>query len=127
MKPRVHLRLDPALLGQLERTARQGKTTKTALLEAALRLYFDPARNLPLEERLFRRLEWRGNLQVEALMQFVLYWLTHTETLIEGDRDFAHARGRRRMDYFIDQVASRLGNRRTLAQESWRWEGPKLE
>ena len=37
MKPRVNLRLDGALLAQLEAAARAQKTTKTDILEQALR------------------------------------------------------------------------------------------
>ena len=57
MKPRVNLRLDAALLAQLEAAARAQKTTKTAVLEDALRCYLDPDRSRSMEDRLMERMD----------------------------------------------------------------------
>ncbi|MGE6699299.1 hypothetical protein ACQKH5_16495 [Hyphomonas sp. NPDC076900] len=46
-------------------------------------------------------------LLLETLGQFVLYWLTRTDPIPEGEREIAHALGQRRFDYFIQQVARR--------------------
>ena len=132
MKPRVNLRLDAKLLAALESAAREQKTTKTAVLEDALRCYLDPDRNRSLEDRLMERMDgfesrlgrlsWAVDLGVEATGHFVLYWLTRTDPIPEGERETAHALGQRRFDYFIDQIAKKLRRRRSLVAESLRWE-----
>ena len=45
---------------------------------------------------------------LEALGQFVLYWLTRTDPLPEGEREAAHALGQRRFNYFVEQVARKV-------------------
>ncbi|WP_291201561.1 hypothetical protein [Hyphomonas sp.] len=137
MKPRVNLRLDATLLAQVEAAALERRTTKTDILEDALRCYFDPDRSRPLEDRLMQRMDrferrmgrlsWAVDLSVELVSQFVLYWLTRTDPIPEADRQMAHALGQRRFDHFINQVAGKVGRRRTLVQESLRWEDPDPE
>ena len=137
MKPRVNLRLDAALLAQLEAAARAQKTTKTDILEQALRCYLDPDRNRSLEDRLMERMDsfekrlgqlfWAVDLGVETTGHFVLYWLTRTDPIPESERDIAHALGERRFDYFINQIAKKLHRRRSLVQESLRWEQSEPE
>lgn len=137
MKPRVNLRLDATLLAQLESAAREQKTTKTAVLEDALRCYLDPDRNRSLEDRLMERMNnfekrlgqlfWAVDLGVETTGHFVLYWLTRTDPVPESERDIAHALGERRFDHFINQIAKKLHRRRSLVQESLRWEQSEPE
>ncbi len=132
MKPRANLRLDARLLAQVEQAAHERRTTKTDILEDALRVYFDPDRRRPLEERLFERLdtferrmgrlEWNTDLNVEVLGHYIFYWLTRTDPLPEEEREAAHGLGRRRFDHFISQVAKKVSRKRTLARESRRWE-----
>ena len=137
MKPRVNLRIDAALLVQLEAAARKAKTTKTDILEEALRRYLDPERNRLLEERLMERMDmielrmgrlsWAVDLGVETTGHFVLYWLTRTDPIPEGERETAHALGTRRFDHFINQIAKKLRRRRSLVAESLGWEQPEPE
>jgi len=137
VKPRVNLRIDAALLALLEAAAREAKTTKTDILEQALRRYLDPGRNRLLEERLMERmgmielrmdrLFWAVDLGVETTGHFVLYWLTRTDPIPEGERETAHALGQRRFDYFINQIAKKLRRRRSLVAESLRWEQSEPE
>ena len=71
-----------------------------------------------LEERLLARLDGfevrQGEIErdvallLETLGQFVLYWLTRTDPIPEGEREIAHALGQRRFDYFIDQVVRKV-------------------
>lgn len=137
MKPRVNLRLDAALLAQLEAAALERKTTKTDILEQALRCYLDPDRNRSLEDRLMERMDsfekrlgqlfWAVDLGVETTGHFVLYWLTRTDPIPESERDIAHALGQRRFDHFINQIAKKLRRRRSLVAESLRWEQSEPE
>lgn len=137
MKPRVNLRLDATLLARLETAAHERRTTKTDILEEALRFYLDPDRSRSLEDRLMQRMDsfekrlgrlsWAVDLSVETTGHFVLYWLTRIDPIPDVERDVAHALGQRRFDYFINQVASRLRRRRSLVEESLRWEHPDPE
>jgi hypothetical protein len=47
-------------------------------------------------------------MSLEATGQFILYWLTRTDPIPEGEREIAHALGQRRFDHFIAQVARKL-------------------
>ena len=117
-KPRLNLRLRADLLYKLEEAARRPGVTKNALIEHALQEYFEPAIRDGLEERLLERLDAfevrQGEIErgvallLETLGQFVLYWLTRTDPIPEGEREIAHALGQRRFEYFIQQVASKV-------------------
>jgi hypothetical protein len=123
-KPRANLRLSPKLNNALCAAAERPGVTKTALLEAALQQFFFPDENPTFEGRLLSRMddfsmrqaaiERDVALTMETLAQFVFYWLTRTEPLPQGERDAAHALGQRRFDYFIEQVARKLGGSETL-------------
>lgn len=117
-KPRLNLRLRADLLRKLEEATRRPGVTKNALIEQALEEFFEPEIRHDLEERLLSRLESfeirQGEIErdvallLETLGQFVLYWLTRTDPIPEGEREIAHALGQRRFDYFIDQVARKV-------------------
>lgn len=117
-KPRLNLRLRADLSRKLEEATRRPGVTKNALIEKALEEYFEPEIRHGLEERLLARLDRfevrQGEIErdvallLETLGQFVLYWLTRTDPIPEGERDIAHALGQRRFDYFIDQVARKV-------------------
>jgi hypothetical protein len=91
MKPRVNLRLDAQLLAMLEDVAFEHQTTKTAVLEAALRHFFSEERDYTLEDRVMKRmdnfetrmgrLEWKTNLSIEIMSHYMHYWLTRTDPL----------------------------------------------
>ena len=135
MKPRVNLRLDAQLLAILEDVALEHQTTKTAVLEDALRHYFSEERDYALEDRVMKRmdnfekrmgrLEWKTNLSIEIMSHYMHYWLTRTDPIPESHRDAAAALGFRRFNYFMDQVSMKMKARRTLSHESLRWQGAK--
>lgn len=117
-KPRLNLRLRPEVLARLEAETRRPGVTKNAVIEKALEEYFQPAVRLRLEERLLQRLDSfevrQGEIErdvalsLETLGQFVLYWLTRTDPIPDGERETAHALGQRRFTYFIEQVARKV-------------------
>jgi predicted DNA-binding protein len=117
-KPRLNLRLRADLLRKLEEATRRPGVTKNVLIEQALEEYFEPATRYGLEERLLRRLDdfevRQGEIErdvalsLEALGQFILYWLTRTDPIPAGEREIAHALGQKRFDHFIAQVARKL-------------------
>ena len=112
-KPRLNLRLSPDVYAKLtEMTLRPG-VTKSAIIEQALREFFNPEIRDGMEKRILKRLnqfdvrqghiERDTNIAVEALGQFIFYWLTRTDPLPEDEREAAHALGRRRFDYFLSK------------------------
>ena len=117
-KPRLNLRLASDVYAKLNEMTRKPGTTKSAIIEQALREYFNPEIRQGLEERIFERLndfdlrqsaiEQDVGITLEALGQYVLYWLTRTDPLPERDRDAAHALGFRRFNHFIDQVGRKF-------------------
>jgi len=125
-KPRLNLRLRADLSRKLEEATRRPGVTKNALIEQALEEYFEPEIRHDLEERLFARLDRfevrQGEIErdvallLETLGQFVLYWLTRTDPIPEGEREIAHALGQRRFEHFTAQVARKLFNGSTLSK-----------
>jgi predicted transcriptional regulator len=118
-KRRVHVRLSDKIWAELDRVAQGPGVTQSAIVEDALRRYFDPQAKAGREEAILRRLDAidlrQGAVErdaaviLETLGQYVLYWLTRTEPLPEGERDIAHNLGQKRFDYFIEQVARKVG------------------
>jgi hypothetical protein len=100
--------------------------TKNAIIEQALQEYFEPEMRHGLEERLLARLDdfevRQGEIErdlalsLETLGQFVLYWLTRTDPIPEGEREIAHALGQRRFEHFIGQVARKLTGGEVLSK-----------
>lgn len=117
-KPRVNIRLPTNLHERLCREADRPGATKAKIVEAALRAWFEPEAAMTQEARLLKRLDGFDLRQAsiehdlactyETLAHFILYWLTRTEPIPEGERDAAHALGKRRFDYFIEQVARKV-------------------
>ena len=54
------------------------------------------------------RIETSVSETYETLAHFVLYWLTHTEPIQDGEREAAQALGQRRFEHFVGQVARRI-------------------
>ena len=117
-KPRINLRLAAGVYAKLDEATRHPGVTKSAIIEQALREYFNPEVKLRFEERIMARLDAfdvrQGEIErdvgftLEALGQFVLYWLTRTDPLPEREWDAAHALGQRRFRYFVEQVARKV-------------------
>lgn len=117
-KPRVNIRLSTKLYAELCEAARQPGVTKTAIVENALRAWFNPEARATLEDRLLQRMDQFDERQAEierdlaftyeTVAQYVYYWLTRTEPIPEGERDIAHALGRKRLAYFHEQVVRKV-------------------
>lgn len=117
-RPRVHIRLPTNLHARLCEEAGKPGATKAKIVEAALSAWFNPETTQTLEDRLLARLDRFDDRQseierdvaftFEALTHYILYWLTRTEPLPDGERDAAQALGQRRFDFFIEQVATKI-------------------
>lgn len=119
-KPRVNIRISTKLYAQLCEAAGKPGVTKTAIVEDALRAWFDPEARSVLEERLLARMDAFDQRQADmerdlaftyqALVHYIYYWLTRTEPIPDGERDIAHAMGKKRLSYFLDQVGQKVRN-----------------
>jgi len=122
-KRRVHIRLPTNLHARLDEEAEKPGATKAKIVENALRAWFDPDSRKSLEQRLLERIDAFDLRQAaierdvafayETLAHFILYWLTCTEPIPDGERDAAQALGKRRFDHFIAQVAEQLVQNQT--------------
>lgn len=119
-KNRIHARISDKTWAQLKRVAEGPGVTQSAIIEEALRCFFDPERKAGRDQAILGRLDAldlrQGAIErdtaliLETLGQHVLYWLTRTEPLPDGERDIAHSLGRKRFDYFIEQVARKVSS-----------------
>lgn len=115
-KPRINLRLSPAMYDQLMLAAAAPGVTIGEIVEAALAEYFGPAISEKQSEAICARLDrlevLSGSLErdlavaTETIAMFARYWLTATPPLPELDRKAAHALGEKRYERFQEQVAS---------------------
>ncbi|AXE63921.1 hypothetical protein BBF93_06600 [Hyphomonas sp. CACIAM 19H1] len=121
VKPRrLNIRVTDNMAKQLELEARLHGVSMTAIIETALERYFDDAKAETPELIVIRRLDRMDlrqasierdlSISLDMLRHYIFYWLTRTEPIPDGDRDAAHALGRRRMDHFLAQIA-RNGSR----------------
>lgn len=125
---RLNIRVTEALAKQLEREARLHGVTMTAIVETAIERYVDTEAAEPPEALILRRLDRMDRNQAKAerdlavasetLQHFILYWLTVTPPVMEGERDAAQALGRRRMDHFASQVARKVNAQSALDLEA---------
>jgi len=124
-KPRLKLRLAGDVYAKLDEMTRKPGSTKSAIIEQALREYFNPEIRYGLEERILERLngfdirqsaiERDVGITLEALGQYVMYWLTRTDPLPESEREAAHALGLRRFNHFIEQVGRKFYGNEALS------------
>lgn len=124
-KPRINIRLSHKAYAMLDEMARKPGVYKSSILEDAFWAYLDAHQGAGADKTLLKRLdsidlrlnavERDAALAVETLGQFVLYWLTRTEPLPDGERDAAHRLGQQRFAYFIEQVARKLGRNEGLS------------
>jgi len=126
--------LDADLSDRLEAVTRHPSTTKSAVIETALKDWFERKGQHELDTRFSPRLDrlsrgqdrLRRDLDVvlESLALFVRYQLTQTAHLPEPDAA-ARAQGQDRFQRFVDQVGRRLAKGdATLRSANPETEGP---
>ena len=118
-KPRINLRLSGDVYAKLDEMTRRPGATKSAIIEQALREYFNPEIRQGMEERILKRMdkiERDVEIALEAIGQFVFYWLTRTDPLPESEREAAHALGLRRFNFFIEQVGQKVCGSNLLSE-----------
>jgi len=127
---RINFRLTDADYQLLKNEADKHRTTMSAILEVAVKTYFNPDTNAPLDAKVLRRMNGFDERQarieqdqaatLEMLARYIFYWLTRSDPIPEGDRDAAHALGQRRYDFFMDQVTQHMTEARSsVADKKW--------
>jgi hypothetical protein len=127
MKPRHQFYLDEPIQEQLEQLAAQPGTTRSAIVNAALKSYF-AHRGASELERMFRlrlermsecldRLERNQHISLESFALFVRYELGMTPQLPAPEQAAAQAIGRDRFQQFIEQVSRRMAGDKRISED----------
>ncbi len=122
MKDRHQIWLDAALGAELDRLGAKPGASKSAIVAAALRAFFERQGSAAVDDllrlrldrinRSLGRLERNDQVLLESLALFVRYQLTVTAPLPEADKA-AQAVGRERFQRFVDQVGRQLADGRS--------------
>lgn len=127
MKPRHQFYLDPPIQKELDQLCREPGTTRSAIVNAALRSYF-AAKGASELERMFRmrlermsealdRLERNQHVTIESLALFIRYELGITPPLPANEQAMAQSLGRDRFHHFLEQVSRRMAGPKRIADE----------
>lgn len=127
MKPRHQFYLDPPVQEELDRLCREPGTTRSAVVNAALKAYF-ASKGASELERMFRlrlermsecldRLERNQHVTIESLALFIRYELGITPPLPPNEQASAQALGRDRFHQFLEQVSRRMAGPKRIAED----------
>lgn len=118
MKSKHTFRLPPDLADRLADYARRKRVTQAQVVETALNSFLSPDGSERMEAAFSRRidkvmrqldkLDYRAELNSEALALFVRFWLTANPALPDAARAAAQAQGRERFEGFIQALARKM-------------------
>lgn len=118
MKSKHTFRLPPDLADRLADYARRKRVTQALVVEAALNSFLSPdgsermeaafSRRLDKVVRQLDKLDYRAELNSEALALFVRFWLTANPALPDAARAAAQAQGKERFEGFIEALARKM-------------------
>lgn len=118
MKSKHTFRLPPDLAGRLADYARRKRVTQAQVVETALNSFLSPDGSERMEAAFSRRidkvmrqldkLDYRAELNSEALALFVRFWLTANPALPDVGRSAAQAQGKERFEGFIEALARKM-------------------
>jgi len=127
MTARLCLRLSPKTIAAISELAAIKKITKAAVVETAVMSLISPdhhdRREAAMSRRLDRlirqndRLERNQAITSEALTLFIRSWLTSSHAIPPEALAAAQAKGRERYENFIEALAQRLHQGKSLAKE----------
>lgn len=127
MTARLCLRLSPKTIAAISELAAIKKITKAAVVETAVMSLISPdhhdLREAAISRRLDRlirqndRLERNQAITSEALTLFIRSWLTSSHPIPPEALAAAQAKGRERYENFIEALAQRLHQGKSLAKE----------
>ena len=118
MKSKHTFRLPPDLADRLADYARRKRVTQAQVVETALNSFLSPDGSERMEAAFSRRidkvmrqldkLDYRAELNSEALALFVRFWLTANPALPDSARAAAQAQGKERFEGFIGALARKM-------------------
>lgn len=118
MKSKHTFRLPPDLADRLADYARRKRVTQAQVVETALNSFLSPDGSERMEAAFSRRmdkvvrqldkLDYRAELNSEALALFVRFWLTANPALPDVARAAAQAQGKERFEGFVEALARKM-------------------
>ena len=127
MKPRHNLYLDEDVGQQLEALTAKVGSSKSSIVNDAVRAYLARRGSNELDDAFkarldrvseqLRRLDRDQGVLIESFALFVRYQLGITPPLPASDQAAAQALGRDRFQQFIEQVGRRMAGDKRIAQE----------
>ena len=118
MKSKHTFRLPPDLADRLADYARRKRVTQAQVVETALNSFLSPDGSERMEAAFSRRidkvmrqldqLDYRAELNSEALALFVRFWLTANPALPDTARAAAQAHGKERFEGFVEALARKM-------------------
>ena len=127
MRDRLNVSLPVEMIARINDLADRKRLTRSAIVEAAVASFLSPdsadqreaafARRLDRLSRQAQRLERNVGLSTEALALFIRFWLTITPPLPPEAQGAAQAKGRERYEGFIEALARRWNQGRSLFDE----------
>jgi hypothetical protein len=118
VKSKHTFRLPPDLADRLADYARRKRVTQAQVVETALNSFLSPDGSERMEAAFSRRidkvtrqldkLDYRAELNSEALALFVRFWLTANPALPDAARAAAQAQGTERFEGFIEALARKM-------------------
>lgn len=126
-KPRINVHITREVWKRLDDTTKRPGVSKAAVVDAALAAFLSPEADDRRDAAIIRRLD-RIDRRLDALERdlvvtsetlalHIRYYLTVTPPLPEQDRSAAQALGRERFEYFVEQLAKRLGSGKSLVDD----------
>lgn len=118
MKSKHTFRLPPDLADRLADYSRRKRVTQAQVVETALNSFLSPDGSERMEAAFSRRidkvvrqldkLDYRAELNSEALALFVRFWLTANPALPDAARAAAQAQGKERFEGFVEALARKM-------------------
>ncbi len=118
MKSKHTFRLPLDLADRLADYARRKRVTQAQVVETALNSFLSPDGSERMEAAFSRRidkvmrqldkLDYRAELNSEALALFVRFWLTANPALPDAARAAAQAQGKERFEGFVEALARKM-------------------
>lgn len=118
MKSKHTFRLPPELADRLADYARRKRVTQAQVVETALNTFLSPDGSERMEAAFSRRmdkvvrqldkLDYRAELNSEALALFVRFWLTANPALPDTAQPAAKAQGKQRFEGFVEALARKM-------------------
>ena len=126
-KTRMNVYFEPELLKKVEALALRRRVSKSAVIEAAVASFLSADASERLEAVFAHRMDRLGRqidgmdedlaILGETLSLFIRFWLTITPPLPPDAQAAAQVKGRERYEGFIEALARRLNQGRTLMDE----------